>query len=177
MVVNGLPVTPVARTLRDAAPLLGLKRLRKALADADYRRLLEPASLLKELGRGKKGAALLRKAWSIHRPDLARTRSPLEVEFALLCERYAIPAPEVNVMVNGMEVDALWRDAGLAVELDGGQAHGTPAAVIVDRDRELRLRRAGLRTVRYSRVQIGMQAAAVAADLRTQLGLAQPSAN
>jgi very-short-patch-repair endonuclease len=65
-------------------------------------------------------------------------------------------------------VDALWREEGVIVELDGAGTHGRPAAVREDRERELTLRSAGFIAVRYSRDQVVYRPAAVADDaLRT----------
>jgi predicted transcriptional regulator of viral defense system len=51
-----LPVTTVARTLLDLAAVLPAGRLRRALAEADYRRLLEPHELEAVLRRVRRGA-------------------------------------------------------------------------------------------------------------------------
>ncbi len=79
--------------------------------------------------------------------------------------------PEVNARVGRMRVDALWRDAGLAVELDGAAAHGGWAAIQRDRDREVALRAMGFQVVRYTWQQITAQRETVAADLRRLLCL------
>jgi hypothetical protein len=49
--------------------------------------------------------------------DPAPTRSHLEDEFLRFAERYDLPTPEVNQRVAGHEVDMLWRDQRLIVEL------------------------------------------------------------
>ena len=50
---------------------------------------------------------------------LAETRSVLEQRFLVLCEGADLPLPEVNASVVGLEVDALWREQQLVVEVDG----------------------------------------------------------
>ena len=87
-----------------------------------------------------------------HLPLLARRRSPLEADFVFLCEAAGIPLPEVNVVVAGIRVDALWREQRLVVELDGAGNHGTPAQIERDRRNELRLRQLGMLVLRYTRV-------------------------
>ena len=52
--------------------------------------------------------------------------------------------------VEGYEVDFLWRRVGLAVELDGLDAHGTREAVRRDRKKDRVLWRAGIRTMRLT---------------------------
>jgi predicted transcriptional regulator of viral defense system len=88
---DGLPVTSVARTLMDMAPRIPGWELRKALAEADYRGWLDAGDLRRVMGRGHPGSARLRRAIERHMPELARTLSPLEDRFLLLCERYGIP--------------------------------------------------------------------------------------
>jgi hypothetical protein len=44
----------------------------------------------------------------------------------------------VNAEIAGYEVDAVWKADRFAVELDGGESHGNPAAVVRDRARSWR---------------------------------------
>jgi putative AbiEi antitoxin of type IV toxin-antitoxin system/uncharacterized protein DUF559 len=164
-----LPVTTVSRTLLDLAAVLPTARLRRVLAEADYRRLLEPDEIAAILGRGQPGSAALRRALDAHLPRLARTLSVLEERFLGLCETAGLPLPEVNVKVEGLMVDALWPEQRLVVELDGHAAHGSAAAIETDRQRELILRAAGYAVARYTWQQITRQGEEVAADLSRAL--------
>ena len=170
VVHRGLPVTLVARTLLDLASTLPAHSLRRALAEAEFLRLFDWAEAEAALARGQPGSAALREAIRRHRPELARTRSVLEERFLTLCETFEIPMPAVNARVCGFFVDALWRDAGLVVELDGRVAHELPARISADRHRELTLRRAGYRVIRYSWEQVTRQPDRVAEDLSDALG-------
>jgi REase_MTES_1575 len=165
-------VTSVARTLVDLAAMLSFRELRRALAEADYRRLLSASELSRALKSGRPGSRALRRALNQHLPQLAETLSILEQRFLELCEAAGLPLPEVNAKVGGMRVDALWREERLIVELDGAAAHGSWARASRDRERELALRRMGFRVVRYTWKQITERATEVVADLRRQLALA-----
>ena len=124
---RGLPVTPVARTLLDLATVAPLDRVRKAVAEADYLRLLDLHAIDAMTGVGRAGSARLKQALHLHRPEYARTLSPLEDLLLDLCRRHRIPFPEVNVHIRGYLVDALWREQRVVVEVDGKPAHGTNA--------------------------------------------------
>ena len=164
---HGLPVTTVPDTLLDcAAAGAGVNAVRRLLAQADYRRLLDPAAIEAACSNGRAGSAIIHTALERHLPRLAQTRSPLEVDFVFLCEAAGIPLPEVNVVVAGVRVDALWRAQRLVVELDGRGNHGTPAQIERDRRNELRLRGVGLLVLRYTHWQITHQSELVAPDLR-----------
>ena len=89
------------------------------------------------------------RALRVHLPELARTRSELEVEFLLLCERYELPMPLMNRTIHGVEADAWWPDFKLVVELDGDANHRKPAQRSRDRRKEVVLREHGLTVVRY----------------------------
>ena len=102
-------------------------------------------------------------------PELARTRSPLEERFLFFCEDYGIPLPEPNFEVAGYEVDAVWPDRLVAVEVDGRDEHGKPGAVVRDRRRELKVRDAGYELIRYGSEQIDHDHAATALDLTAAL--------
>lgn len=166
---RGLPVVSVTQALVQIAPICSPAALRRALAGADHRGWLDRAGLDRQLARRPRGAASLRRALDEHLPALAETLSPLEDRFLLLCQRHGIPLPEPNVEVNGHVIDALWSTASLGVELDGREVHGTPAAVVRDRSRELAWRRAGLDVIRYGAEQVDHQADIVADDLRTAI--------
>lgn len=170
------PITTVAQTLLDYAATAPLQRLRRALAEADYRHLLNLKAVEAVLGQGRPGTANLRRALKAHQPRLALTRSRLERAFLRLCESAGIEIPEINAQIAGWTVDALWRDVGLVVELDGYGNHHTPAQLRRDRRKELALRSAGLIVVRYSEEQVLDEPRAVAADARAQRATAARSA-
>jgi len=60
----------------------------------------------------------------------------------------------VNARILGHEVDFLWRDEGLVVEVDGFQFHSTRAAFERDRQRDAELQGAGLRVLRVTWRQV-----------------------
>jgi very-short-patch-repair endonuclease len=166
---NRLPVTPVAQTLLDLAATCEFDVLRRAVAQADYLRLLDLDAIDQQLGHGRPGAAALRKALRRHRPEYAQTLSPAEDLLLDLCLRHRIPLPEANVWIEGFKVDAIWRAQRVVVEVDGRAAHGTPVRLELDRERDLALRVAGFIVLRYSGRQLSNAPHRVAADIRGAL--------
>jgi hypothetical protein len=160
-----LPVTTVAQALLDFAATATIDRIRRALAEAEFRGLVELWEVDAMLGRGCPGSAPLRAALHRHKPELALTRSELERRFVLLCESAGLPAPEVNVIFHGYLIDALWREQLVAVELDGLRGHRTPAQLESNHQRDLVLRRAGFVVHRYTWGQVTRQQTLVAADV------------
>jgi len=75
------PVTTVPRTMLDLAATSPLIRVRVALAQADYLRILDVAAVEAMLAQGRPGSANLRRALERHQPRLALTRSGLEIAF------------------------------------------------------------------------------------------------
>jgi predicted transcriptional regulator of viral defense system len=163
---RGFPLTSVAATLLDLAATLSFRQLRRALAEADYRGVLDVRETAAALGRGRRGSRALRQALDIHLPQFAETLSALEDRFLELCETAGLPLPDVNARVGSMRVDALWRHERVAVELDGSAAHSGWAAISRDRRRELALRQVGYRVVRYTWEQVTARPADVVGDLR-----------
>lgn len=162
---SGLPLTTVPQTLLDYAATARLNRVRIALANAEYKRLLNPQDVEALLGPGRPGAAKLRTALKRHQPRLAYARSGAERAFLELCESFGIPLPEVNVRLAGWTVDFFWRQHGLVVELDGHGNHHTRAQRDRDRRKELALRATGLVVNRYSTEQVEEDAPGIAADV------------
>jgi predicted transcriptional regulator of viral defense system len=166
-----LPTTTVEQALLDYAAATALERVRHALAVADYKHVLDVAALHEIAGAGRTGSARLRMALERHEPKLAHTRSPLERLFLPLCERGGIPLPDVNVLIAGVLVDAVWREQRVVVELDGRNNHSSWGQIQNDRSKELILRAAGFTVVRYGTRQLEEEPALVIADLLRALGL------
>jgi hypothetical protein len=66
-------------------------------------------------------------------PDPPRVNSPWERDLLDFCVDHGIPKPELNVIVEGYEVDALWRKKRLIVELDSWTFHRSRRAFVEDR--------------------------------------------
>jgi hypothetical protein len=163
------PVTPIIQTLLDFASTATVDETRRALAEGEYRRLVDLRKIPAALGRARPGSATLGKALKAHQPQLARTRSPLELAFIALCEQANIPVPEFNTYICGYLVDAVWREQRVVVELDGYDGHHTPAQLEDDHQRDLVLRRNQYETRRYSWHQTTKRQNEVIADLPTSV--------
>jgi very-short-patch-repair endonuclease len=160
-----LPVTPPAQTLLDIARVVDFDHLRRALAEAEYLKLVTLEEVEGVLGRGKPGSSTLRKALDRHRPQLAKTKEGIEEAFFLLCERHSFDQAEVNVWVAGWLVDAVWLDQKVIVELDSRLAHSSSRSIENDHRRDLALRAAGFAVLRYTWHQVTRDPDLVAADL------------
>ncbi len=99
-----------------------------------------------------------------HEPPV--TRSQLERRFFELCLKSHLPKPAMNTTVVGLEVDALWRQQGLVVELDGYQFHRSRAAFERDRLRDTRLQLEGYRVLRVTARQMAREPDQVAGAVR-----------
>lgn len=177
-VLDGIPVTTVARTLLDLAAELSRHDLERAIHEAEYLRLYDERALTALLERypRRAGVPKLRAILAARTPDRHVSRRELEHRFLALVAEHGLPRPEVNVHleVDGalVEVDCLWRKERLVVELDGWAAHGTRRAYERDRERDRRLVRAGWRVVRVTPTQLEEQPTALMDDCRALLAAA-----
>jgi very-short-patch-repair endonuclease len=148
--LKGIPVTTAPRTLLDLAAVIPPNQLDRALNEAEVQRLEGPQEMLARHA-GQRGTATLRTLLLNARRSL---RSPLEHEFLDFIRAHGLPEPETNTLIEGYEVDAVWRDQRLIVELDGYATHGTRAAFERDRERDRNLTAKGWRTMRVTRRQM-----------------------
>ncbi len=150
---DGVPVTSPARTLLDLASVLPEPDVARAVEEAQVLRLVTPRELAHIAGRGRPGSAALRAVLNLqHEPSL--TRSEAEIAFLELVRNAGLPDPETNVNVLGHEVDFLWREQKLIVEVDGFAYHSSRQAFERDRRRDARLQAAGFRVIRFTYLQI-----------------------
>lgn len=167
---DGVPVTTIAHTLLDLAATQDLRLVRRALAQLDFRRALDIASIEAVCGRGRTGSRELRLALATHQPQLAHANGALEEQFLMWCERWELPLPRMNARVHGILVDAYWPEHRLVVELDGRANHSTPAQLRRDKRNDLTLRSHGLRVIRYDWALLHEQPDSIHRDLRLSMG-------
>jgi hypothetical protein len=160
---RGIPITTPIRTLIDLATTLNDLPLEQALDRADQQGLIDFAEL--------KARPIPRSLQAI----LARytaptfTRSELEDRFFALCDKHSLPRPLNNTIVEGEEVDFVWRDKRLVVEVDGYGFHRSPSRFENDRERDVMLTLAGWTVLRFTWTQVTARPSWVAAAARTRL--------
>jgi len=168
---QGLRVTAPARVALEVATELDAGRLEELLARARVERLATERDLEAGLQRypDYPGAAILKAA--MERADgPALTRSQAERRLLDLIRRAGLPQPATNVRTGRYEVDFLWRDAQLVVEVDGYAFHRDRAAFERDRRRDAALMAAGMRVMRFTWRQIVEEPLTVVARIAQVLG-------
>jgi Protein of unknown function (DUF559)/Transcriptional regulator, AbiEi antitoxin len=165
-----IPVTSVPRTLLDLADVIEGDRWERVAEEADRLGLLELAALERVCDRapGRRGLKQCRRLIEAARAPII-TGSALEDLFAEFCDRYRLPHPTHNVLVEGMEVDALWALERMIVELDGFAFHHHRTAFERDRARDAALQAAGYRVIRLTHRRLEQEPSAVAAEIRRLL--------
>ncbi len=151
---RGIPVTTPARTIADLRRAILLHRT-GAVSAWELRKAIRQANVL---------------GLPVEEKDRKnRTRSDLEQAFLLLCRRYRLPRPEVNVRLGTYLADFLWREERLVVETDSYRYHCGEVVFHEDRVRELELMRLGYHVLRLSETQIDDGPKNVAEVLRAEL--------
>jgi very-short-patch-repair endonuclease len=164
--VDGIPVTAPARTLIDFASVAYSRELEEAVAIAERQQLVVRAELLSNLARyrGRPGLRALRAVLAADGGP-ALTRSEAESRFLTLIRKARLPAPEANVMVEGYEIDFLWRAQRIAVEVDGYRYHRSRPQFEKDRRRAAELAAHGIHVIPLTWRQIVDDAVATAVQL------------
>ena len=143
-----IPVTTIQRTINDldgtAAPHL--------------------------LRRAKRQAEL--KGIQLEGTEGRRARSDLEEDFFALVQSRHLPHPETNVNLGRHEVDFLWREQRLVVEIDSFLYHHGSVAFHRDHARDLDLHQLGFTVLHFSELQLEEEPDRVAALVAHALGVA-----
>jgi very-short-patch-repair endonuclease len=148
-----VPVTSPSLTLLDLAVVLPPIELDRAIDEARSRRLTSQSELAACVRRhqGHHGVGLIERRL---RDDTGFSRSEAERLLLRLIEDAGLPRPLRNARVEGLEVDFLWPDLRLVVEMDGYRWHSSRAQLNRDRERDSILTARGYRVLRISYDQL-----------------------
>jgi very-short-patch-repair endonuclease len=172
-VEDGIPVTTPARTLFDLAGVVPLAQLRRAVKEAEVKRLWGRLALpdLLERHPGRPGAAAIRAV--IETPDRGVTRNDVEEALAALVRRARLPSPLFNTPLRlgsrFVEPDCMWPEQRVIVEVDGYETHGPRDSFERDRSRDRALTAAGWLVIRVTWRQLRDEPEQIARDLRAVL--------
>lgn len=143
---HGLRLTTPARTLRDLATVLD---------PAQHQRATNEAEVL--------GLVPIRA----DKPGI--TRKEAERRLLALLQRSGLTPTKTNIKIENHEVDALFQDQRLIVEIDGYAFHRTRASFEKDRRRDADLLAAGYRVMRVTWRQLTEEPEALIARLAAAL--------
>jgi very-short-patch-repair endonuclease len=175
LVEDEIPTTSPFRTIFDLAAVVTKRELERAWHEAEVRGLRDRVSLPMLLERypGHRGSRRLRALLEADEP-VGFTRNDFEEAFVAFVDEYRLRRPRMNgtLALRGrfFEIDALWEDERVAVELDSRSVHGTNKNFESDKHRDRVLLAEGWRTVRVTWRQLKEEPDEVAADLRKALG-------
>lgn len=151
-----IPVTTEARTALDLAPELRPHQLEQLLAMASPR----PIHALITRYPRRPGIPALRAALQ-EAPKLTRSRAERRILSAI--RRAELPEPQTNVELAGYEVDFLWAEPHLVVEVDGHPFHSARPDRRRDLRRDARLGELGYAVLRLDADESGERAIALIA--------------
>jgi very-short-patch-repair endonuclease len=156
---DGIPVTTPARTILDMAATLSPSRFENLLDRAEIRELTDYPALdaIARAHPGHRGARKLQKTLRSYYAGDELARSDLELLFKDLCRACGLPIPRVNQPVAGREVDFIFAEQRLIVEIDSWRYHKTRRAFEDDRARDVLTTAAGYRTLRFTDRQLTRQ--------------------
>jgi very-short-patch-repair endonuclease len=168
---RGIPTTTVPRTLLDLSAVVRPDDLRSALRQAEQLRLTDPLSLhdLAKRYPRRPGLAAIKALLQEASIGANIIRSELEERFQAFLLKAGLPLPKTNQRVEGYEVDCVWPEQRLIVELDGHATHSPTHAFEGDRARDRRLEAAGWHVIRVTWRQLHEEPQLVEADLRRLL--------
>lgn len=139
-----LPVTNVARTIVDLGTVLSVDALERVMAEAFALHRCSATGVRAAMDRkpGSRGTRAVRAV--LERAEgPRRTRSEAERQFLSVVRAAGLGDPRTNVRIGRYEVDAVWPDERVIVEIDGYAFHGSRRRFEQDRQRDAELQAAG----------------------------------
>jgi hypothetical protein len=124
-----IPTVTAARAILDIAPRLTDRQLTRATQDARRAGHIKPTALSRLLLRCPRLQQLVD-------PQQNPTRSGLEDILISWLHRHGLPIPILNTQVNGFEVDALFPEHRVILELDSWKYHKGHPQWLADHERD-----------------------------------------
>lgn len=150
-VLDGIPVTTPGRTLLDLAGTIRDRRLEQAVTRAERLDHIDRRELVQVVAdRGPRPGRRRLLAFLDGSTPAAFTRSEAEDRLLGLLRRAGLPHPMTNARMAGLEVDFLWPDRGVAIEVDGFAHHRSRRSFEIDRRRDMKLAAEGIQVVRVT---------------------------
>jgi very-short-patch-repair endonuclease len=146
--------------------------LEVAFVDARTRGLLRDRDLKEALERnaGRRGAKRFQRLVELDRGS-GLTRSEAERKLLALVHAAALPRPKANARIARLEVDFLWPEQKVVVEVDGYAFHAGARAFERDRERDATLAARGYVVLRVTWRQLVARREALIARLAAALSL------
>ena len=138
---RGIRVTSPSRTVVDIQARLTDAQLVRAVNELRLHKHLRATELERLLSASKRIANLID-------PTQNPTRSGKEDDFVTFCRTHGLPTPRTNVRLFGKEVDALFEEEMVIVEIDTWNTHNSHKSFQSDRKRDARAAEHGYLTVR-----------------------------
>jgi len=171
-ILDGIPITTVPQTLLDVAAPAYRLNVGRLLHEAAVQQLLDMRAVWAVLARqpNHPGARRLDRA---SREEVPFTRSELEVAALALFRSFSLPEPQTNQWISDgaklVEVDFVWRDARLIVEVDGSRYHSTRWRRRQDAAKTAALRTQGWTVMRFADIEINGTPTHVATTILTAI--------
>jgi very-short-patch-repair endonuclease len=167
---DGIPVTALARTLIDVVGAESEERAERALEQAERMGLLNGRAIDEACDRSptRRGVKAIRARLREHRAP-AMSRSKFERLFRITCRKAGLPAPSMNAWVMGYELDAVWLDHKVVVELDSYWTHKTRVSFESDRKRDAKLQSREYRVIRVTEERLKAEPEEIVDELRRVL--------
>ena len=168
-----LRMTSPLRTMVDLAVVLPKSELEHAAARMERNAHVQPGDLFRwaEAHRSLPGSAAIRLLLAEGSAP-AFTRSEAEKRVLELIRRARLPNPQLNARLQGYEVDFLWPNQKLVLEVDGFAYHSSARSFANDRRRDAVLTAHGYRVIRVTWNDVTKQPEATLAILAQALARA-----
>ncbi len=138
---RNIRVTSPSRTILDIQDRLTDRQLTRAVNELRFQDHLRDTELRRLLAASARIAGLID-------PTQNPTRSGNEDDFVTFCKTHGLPIPRTNVMLFGKEVDALFEEEKVIVEIDTWGTHNSHESFQSDRKRDAVAAEHGFLTVR-----------------------------
>lgn len=169
---QGVRVTSPVRTVLDLQPRLSDPQLVRLVNDLRVAGHLRSGAFADLCGRSRRVDRLFGGAGDGERPERP-TRSWLEDALRGFAERRDLPMPQINALLphNGREVDALYPEQKLIIELDSWRFHSSRTSFERDRAKDADALAHGYRTLRVTAERLTGDGAEEAARIRRILDI------